>query len=351
MNLLLENILNKGALGQRLDRVEALQLAQLKTVDEVHALGSAALQNRLKRFGRQATYVLNLTVNPSNICDSKCKFCHYHAAEDDPTAYVMTLEEILKQIKELKPKEIHVTGGLNKHWPYKKSRELIAQIRKIYSALYIKAFTAVEIDRFAKDEARTAEEILLELKNSGLNSLAGGGAELFSLRMRKKYCPDKIGPKRWLEIHHLSHQLGISSNATMLYGLKESAEEIVDHLLALRAAQNKTGGFSCFIPLAYQREKGTDENGPSPLKNLRIIALARLILDNFKHIKAYWPMIGVDTAAVALSWGADDLDGTLGKERIAHSGSAVSPESLSRSMMIRTIEAGGFTAVERNGYF
>ncbi|MBI5700777.1 CofH family radical SAM protein [Candidatus Saganbacteria bacterium] len=349
---MIDRILEKGSKGLRLSLDEALKLAAFKDVDQVHALGKAAMRNRLKRFSRNATFVLNLMVNPSNICDSQCKFCHYHALENDPTAYTMSKKEILGQVSKYNLKEVHITGGMNKHWPYKKSLELISSINKLYPALYIKAYTAVEIDRFANDEKRSVEGILTELKQAGLNSLTGGGAELFSTRMRAKYCPNKISPETWISIHHLAHKLGIRSNATMLYGLDETDEEIVDHLIALRDAQDASEGFSCFIPLAYQPSTNDRSGtGPSPLENLRMVALSRLLLDNFAHIKAYWPMIGVDTAAAALSWGADDLDGTLGKERIAHSGLASSPESLSRNMMIDIIKFGGFIPAERDGNF
>ena len=348
----ISKILEKGSSLKRVSKPEALALANLTTVNQIHKLGQAGLKNRMNRFGRKASYVLNLAVNPSNICDSECGFCHYHASEHDPHSYVLTTEDILNQIKSFQPTEVHITGGLNKHWSYAKSLALITQIRSVHQKLYIKAYTAVEIDRFANDEKHSRLEILKELAAAGLNSLTGGGAEIFSERMRAKYCPTKIKPEAWLKTHHLAHGLGLSSNATMLYGLGETSEEIIDHLFALRDAQDKTGGFSCFIPLAYQPMKNNSSDySSSPLENLKIIALSRLVLDNFNHIKAYWPMIGIETAAVGLSWGADDLDGTLGKERIAHAGDSRSPEALSRSMMIATIKSGGFIPHERRGDF
>jgi len=171
-------------------------------------------------------------------------------------------------------------------------------------------------------------------------------------RMRRKYCHLKTSPEEWLAIHRTAHEIGVGSNATMLYGLGESAAEVVDHLIRLREAQDRSEGFSCFIPLAYQPDKAkAHDRGPSPLDNLRIMALSRLILDNIPHIKAYWPMIGIETAAAGLSWGADDLDGTLGEERIAHAGNARSPSALSAEMMRTTIRLGGFTPVERDGEF
>ncbi|MEI8242370.1 MAG: CofH family radical SAM protein [bacterium] len=348
----MKQILSKAANGQPLTREEALALASDPSVSHLHALGQAALQNRRQRFGRTATYVLNAAINPSNICDRNCGFCHYHAAEGDPRAYVLTEDDILRRIAELRPREVHITGGLNRFWPFANARQLISQICARHPAVYIKAYTAVEIDRFAQDEKKTPRDILLSLQEAGLQSLTGGGAELFSERMRRAYCPSKITAEAWLAIHRTAHELGLSSNATLLYGLGESAAELVDHLLRLREAQAQSRGYSCFIPLAYQPEKGNpDDAGPSPRESLRVIALSRLILDNVPHLKAYWPMIGVETAAAALSWGADDLDGTLGEERIAHAGAARTPGALSAAMMQTTIRLGGFLAVERDGNF
>ena len=348
----MQQILAKAAEGQRLTRPEALALASDISVAHLFALGRAALQNRLARFGRTATYVLNAAINPSNVCDQKCGFCHYHAEEGAAGAYVLTEDQILARIRELAPREVHITGGMNRFWPFASALRLIGRIRACHPAMYIKAYTAVEIDRFARDSQQTPRDILLALQAAGLQSLTGGGAELFSERMRRRFCPSKITAEAWLAIHRTAHELGLSSNATLLYGLGESADERVDHLLRLREAQAQSPGFSCFIPLAYQPEKQNPaDRGPSPLENLRVIALSRLILDNVPHIKAYWPMIGVETAAAALSWGADDLDGTLGGERIAHAGAARSPGALSAEMMQATIRLGGFIAVERDGGF
>ena len=241
---------------------------------------------------------------------------------------------------------------MNRFWPFARALQLIDKIRSAHPSVYIKAYTAVEIDRFAQDEKQTPRDILQSLQAAGLQSLTGGGAELFAERMRRQYCPSKITAAAWLAIHHTAHALGLSSNATMLYGLGESAEELVDHLLQLREAQAQSHGFSCFIPLAYQPAKNNPaERSPAPRENLRVIALSRLILDNVPHLKAYWPMIGVETAAAALSWGADDLDGTLGEERIAHAGNARTPSALSAEMMQTTIRLGGFIAQERDGDF
>jgi aminodeoxyfutalosine synthase len=349
---MMELILHKAAQGARLTREEALMLASDHTVAHLHALGAAALQNRTRRFGRTATYVLNLVINPSNLCDGGCRFCHYHAEEGDAHAYVLTEDEILQRIRTFAPRELHITGGMNRHWPFPRNLALIRQIRTLHPELYLKAYTAVEIARFARDAQCPPQTILRQLQEAGLQSLTGGGAELFAERMRRQYCPAKITPDEWLAIHRAAHELGLRSNATMLYGLDESPAELVEHLLRLRAAQELSGGFTCFIPLAYQPARGNpDETGVPPRETLRVIALARLILDNIPHLKAYWPMIGLETAAAALSWGADDLDGTLGEERIAHAGAARTPRALSAEKMQETIHTGGFDPVERDGAF
>jgi len=344
--------LAKGAAKERLDREEALSIAKLGTPDDLHLLGEAAFRNRSKRFGENATYVVNQHINPSNICEGECGFCRYSARVGTNEGYVLEQEEILQKLEAAAPTEVHIVGGMNRIWDFAKSLELVRSIRALRPDIHIKAYTAVEIDWFARLEEVSPVRILQLFKDAGLDGLPGGGAELFSARMRKKYCPEKIGPDQWLEIHHQAHNLGIVTNATMLYGIGESSEERVDHLLALRDAQDATGGFSCFIPLAYQAAPGDQaQRQLYPGENLAVIALARLVLDNFDHIKAYWPMIGLETTSAGLSFGADDIDGTVGGERIAHAAGAKTPEEVTRDKMRETIRLGGFVPRERDGRF
>ncbi len=344
--------LQKGAAGERLTPDEIMSLALLETPQELHQLGEAALANRRTRFGDQATYVRNLHINPSNICEGGCGFCKYSVKPGEAGAKTISEEEIFEKVKKANPVEVHVVGGMNREWNYKRSLNLIRALRNHDENLYIKGFTAVEIDNFARTSAKSTSEILGELKEAGLNGLPGGGAEIFSTRMREKYCPDKLSPEGWLEVHKNARETGLVSNATMLFGMDETPRERVGHLLALREFQDEHGGFSSFIPLAYQSgNDGEAEFRPSPLLTLSVIALSRLTLDNFPHIKAYWPMIGLATAAAAFSWGADDLDGTLGGEEIAHAAGAKTPTTLSPEQMAETITLAGFKPRERDGWF
>jgi aminodeoxyfutalosine synthase len=352
MSTLLDSALENGAAGRRLDPDQALAVAGISAPDQLHRLGRAALANRRARFGDQATYVCNLQVNPTNLCEGGCRFCRYAAQPGDDHAYVLDEEEILARVEQVQPSEVHIVGGLNQVWGFKRSRDLVAELRRRRPGLFIKAFTAVEIDWFARQQQTGSAEILGALQAAGLDSLPGGGAELFSPALRARLCPDKLSAEGWLAIHRQAHQLGLSSNATMLYGCGESPSDRVEHLLALRELQDESGGFSCFIPLAFQ--SGAAAAGverPSPLQSLLVIGLARLVLDNIPHVKAYWPMIGLETAAAALSWGADDLDGTIGQERIAHAAGASSPVTMAREQMAETIRLGGFAPAERDGRF
>lgn len=341
-------ILEKGANAERLSPDEALALAECgNQADGLHRLGQAALANRRRRFGDRTTYVFNLQINPSNLCEGTCSFCRYAVKPDDPRAYVLDEEEILNRIHSVQPSEVHVVGGLNRAWDFRRCLGLTTEVRRRWPDIWIKAFTAVEVDWFAKSESLTHAETLAAIKEAGVDALTGGGAELFSERIRNKLCPDKLPGRNWLELHELAHRMGLSTNATMLYGVGEIPAERVEHLIALRDAQDRGGGFKCFIPLAWQN----GDRRPPVSESLATIALSRLVLDNFPHVKAYWPMIGLETAAAAFSWGADDLDGTLGEERIAHAAGASSPLAMTHSLMRETIHQAGFQPAERDGDF
>lgn len=349
---LFEQALDKGARAQRLNTEEAIELAAAITPDRLHALGQAALANRRGRFGRKATFVFNLQINPANICGAGCSFCNYAASANDPHAYVLSEEEILSKVAVLHPTEAHIVGGLNQVWPYERNLDLVRQLRRSYPDLHIKAYTAVEIAYFAKTARKSPARILEELIAAGINALTGGGAEIFSQRLYEQHWKNKIGPDQWLRIHKMAHNLGIPTNSTMLFGFGDTWRERVEHMLTLRSAQDESKGFACFIPLAFQPGEGKfDTHGPTPLETLAVMAIARLVLDNIVHLKSYWPMVGVETAAAGLSWGADDMDGTISEEKIAHLAGAMTPKGMARAKMTETIRMAGFAPVERDGLF
>lgn len=333
----------------RLDREGALQHLQETPLLE---LGRWAFDAKRARYGDRVTYVHNRHVNPTNLCVYSCKFCDYAAKKNDAHAYELTEAEILRDLEDPALTEAHIVGGLWPGWHFQRSLDLVRAVRAARPGLWIKAFTAVEIAYFAKMERVPSRTILEAMQDAGVDMVPGGGAEILSERIHLALYKDKIGPEDWLRIHEEAHAVGLPSNATMLFGHIETDAEIVGHLFKLRDLQDRTGGFQSFIPLAYLT--GDTRLVPRPVsapRSLRIIALARLVLDNFAHVKAYWPTLGLETAAAALSFGADDLDGTLGKERIMQLASSESPAALTRHFMEQIIRDGGQLPVTRDGRF
>lgn len=344
--------LKKGADGKRLTQDEAFGLAASITPEHLHALGKAALANRRKRFGETATYVFNIQINPANICGTGCTFCNYAASANAPHAYVMDEAEIYEKVERLRPTEAHIVGGLNQVWPYRRNLELVKGLRQRYPDLHIKAYTAVEIQYFAKTSKISEQQVLTELKDAGMDAMPGGGAEMFSQRLYEQHWKNKASPEEWVAIHKLAHSMDIPTNATMLFGFGDTWAERIEHLLILRETQDASKGFACFIPLPFQPGKGSFvKKGPTPLETLSVIAISRLILDNIDHIKSYWPMTGIEVGAAGLSWGADDMDGTISEEKIAHLAGARTPVGLARDKMVETISMAGFRPVERDGLF
>lgn len=350
MNRQYDVLLKHVEQGKRIEQDLALKYFKQPTPDSLFHLGELANIKRKSRHGLRATYVNNLQINPSNICVRTCSFCDYAALPGRTGTYTLKEDEILMNIARAKPNEVHIVGGLNYEWNYRRSLELVRRIRQQFPVIHIKAYTAVEIHWFSTIEKRPISEILIELRDAGMDALPGGGAEIFSERMREKHFKSKIGADDWLGVHEIAHKLGIPSNATLLYGLGETWEERLSHLFQLRGFQDRNGGFVSFIPLALQFGKNNNRS-LSPLENLAVITMSRLILDNIPHIKAYWPMIGIETAAAALSCGADDLDGTLGLERIAHASGAKTPTELAKEEMEKLILMAGYEPVERDGHY
>jgi aminodeoxyfutalosine synthase len=323
---------------------------------DLHELGQLADVVRRRRNGNAAYYNLNVHLNPTNLCIYRCSLCAYSCDEDDPRAYTMGREEILARGREAADAgctELHVVGGAHPSKGFDWYLDMIGELHAAFPRLHLKAWTAVEIDHFAQLTHRPVRAVLEELMAAGLGSLPGGGAEIFDPQVRRQICPRKADAQIWLDIHRTAHQLGLRSNASMLYGHIETPEHRIDHLIRLRRLQDETGGFQAFIPLAFHPEhtRMSHLQRPSALLDLRMVAAGRLMLDNFDHVKAYWISLGVGTAQVALAYGADDLDGTVRHERIHHDAGATSPEALSVDQLRALIVEAGREPVERDSLY
>lgn len=343
-------IWNKIQSGERLSLEEGLALYHTR---DLISLGKMANFVQQQKSGDAVYFVLNQKIEHTNICVLSCKFCDFAVKKGDASAYEMTTDEILST---LTPDihEVHITGGMPADWPWERYLDIVRSIHEKFPDADIKAYTAVEIDFFHKKFKLSIEEVLRQLKEAGLRTMPGGGAEVFSERVRKLLFNQKIGAKAWFEVHKTAHRLGIPTNSTMLYGHIETLEERLIHMIKLREAQDETGGFLTFIPLAFQ--PGSTGIKPrdqftSAIDDLKTIAVSRLMLDNFPHIKAYWVMLTEEVASVALNFGADDMDGTVGQERIAHDAGATSPMKLAKDQIIKIIRDAGKIPVERDVYY
>jgi aminodeoxyfutalosine synthase len=343
----------KVAQGERLSAADAIALFESPDLLRVGRLADRA---RRRKVGDEVFFVVNRHINYTNVCRNRCAFCAFSRDEGAAGAYTLTVEEVLTKAREAVDDgatELHIVGGENPALPYVWVRDMVAGIRQLAPTLHIKAFTASEIAFFAKTEALTVEDVLLDLKEAGLNSLPGGGAEILRAEVRAQVCAAKISGERWLEIHQLAHDLGLKTNATMLYGHVESYADRADHLIRLREAQDETGGFQAFIPLAFQPTNSALAHlpGPTGVQDLKVMAVSRLMLDNFDHIKTYWVMTGMKLAQVALFFGADDMDGTVVEEVISLMSGAAHGQTVSKSELVRVIRDAGRTPVERDALY
>ena len=344
----LDAIWDKVQAGQRLTFDEGLTC--LRTNDVV-SLGQMADYVKRRLWGDKVYFVFNRQINPTNICVLSCTFCDFAKKKGDPDAYEMEMEEIIGKL-DPDMQEVHIVGGHHPDWPFERYEGIIKGIHETYPNIRIKAWTAAEIDYFCKRFKMTEEEVLGRMKDAGLVSMPGGGAEVFSERVRKELFPGKNNADRWLDIHKIAHNMGIKSNATLLYGHIETFEERIQHMILLRKLQDDAPGFLAFIPLEYQvGDTHLVSRQASAVEDLRTIATSRLMLDNIPHIKAYWVMIGEETASIALNFGASDLDGTIGEERIAHAAKAASPVGIARARMLRLIGDAGKIPVERDALY
>ena len=344
-------------LADKLDADVRLTLSdgiRLFECPDLLAVGWLANREREKRHAGRTYYNYNLRLEATNVCVASCLFCAFARLKPgDAGAYTMSLEQAwdkLRQRRHQSLTEVHVVNGLHPDLPFEFYVELLQGFKRIRPDVHLKCFTAVEIAFFADLYGRTDEQVLRELMDAGLDSLPGGGAEVFAERVRRKVCHDKCDADRWLSIHRIAHRLGMRSNVTMLYGHIETVEERVDHMLRARALQDETGGFQAFIPLAFHPDNNQLRKLPAPTAadTLRVHAVARLLLDNIAHVKAFWIATGVDVAQTSLWFGVDDLDGTVQEERIYHMAGARTPESMTTGEISCLIRAAGREPVERD---
>jgi aminodeoxyfutalosine synthase len=341
-------IWDKARDGVRLDLED---VRQLYASPDLLGVGWMAKQVKEKRFGQKAFYVVNQKLEPTNVCVLSCKFCDFATKRIKPNAYEMTLDEMIARCAG-GVSEIHISGGMPPEWTFDNYLQIVRRLREAYPTVGIKAFTAVEIEWAARISKQSIEAVLQQFKEAGLTALPGGGAEVFSERVRKELFPFKIGEQGWVDVHRTAHRLGIQSNATLLYGHIETSEERWHHLEVLRRLQDEAPGFMSFIPLAFQPgTTGLAVNTPTMADDLKMLAISRLYLDNFPHIKAYWITLGEQTASMGLHFGADDLDGTIGEERIMHAAGAKSPVGLLKEGLERLIRDAGCEPVERDALY
>jgi aminodeoxyfutalosine synthase len=346
----LKPIADKVLAGERLSFDDGVAL--FKTPDLL-SVGWLANYVREKRHGNIAYYNVNRHINPTNVCVAHCKLCAFGRDPGAPGAYTYALEEMYQKADQGVREgatEIHIVGGLHPDLPFDYFLELIRGLKQRHPQLHLKAFTMVEVHYFARIAKLTIEETLLKMKEAGVDSCPGGGAEIFHPRVRRIICDHKVSGRMWLTMAKKAHRIGLRTNATMLYGHVETVEERVDHLVLLREAQDETHGFVAFIPLAFHPANTPLAHIPKPTgyDDLRTMAVCRLMLDNFDHIKAYWIMLTPSIAQIALRFGANDMDGTVVEEKIYHDAGATTAEFSSRAELERLIRAAGRTPVERD---
>lgn len=351
----MQGIKNRILSGKRLTKEEAIRLFES---DDIFTLGKLASHAAKKKNSNKAYFIRNIHINPTNICVNRCKFCAFSRSKGEEGAYELTIEEILKKLRPFTHSpihpftEVHIVGGLHPDWPFEYYLEMVSSIKKHFPKLQIKAFTATEIEYMSRISGKSVFDTLTALKKHGLDTMPGGGAEIFDDNVRDRLCPEKLSSEGWLNVMETAHKAGIKTNATMLYGHVETYAQRVDHLMRLRELQDRTKGFQAFIPLAYH-PKNTEIGGSysSGIDDLKTIAVSRLVLDNFSHIKAYWIMLGEKLSQLALLFGADDIDGTIIEEKITHSAGALSGNAMTAEQLKNLIKKAGKIPVERDSFY
>ncbi len=344
-----KQIKDKVFSGRRLTRKDGIDLFKS---NDLLALGRMATHIAQQKNGNRVFFVQNMHINPTNICVNRCKFCAFSRSKGEPGAYEMSIDDILNKAGSAgkNVREFHIVSGLHPHLPFSWYIDMLRALKEQFPKIHLKAFTAVEIDYLSKLSGLSLNDTLLNLKEAGLGSLPGGGAEIFNSSVRHTLCAEKISGDRWLEVIEAAHKVGLKTNATMLYGHIETAEHRIDHLIRLRELQDRTGGFQAFIPLSFHSQNTEIRKSAytTGFDDLKTLAISRLMLDNFDHIKAYWVMLGEKIAQVALSFGVDDLDGTVIEERITKAAGGVTDGIMTKDDIVHLIKQAGRTPVERD---
>ena len=348
----METIINKIKNKERICEQEALKLYDLNLLE----LGMLADEIRKEKFGKKSYFNINRHINPTNICKDTCKFCAYSATRKNPNPYAMSSDEIVNIAKEAAnrgAKEVHIVSAHNPEVGLNWYLDSFAKVREALPDIHIKALTAAEINFLSQEYNKSFEEIIDLMIKNGVDSMPGGGAEIFAEEVRDKICKGKVSSKDWLKIHEIWHSRGKESNATMLFGHIESRADRIDHMNRLRELQDKTGGFNAFIPLVYQRENNylKVEKFLTANEILKTYAIARIFLDNIEHIKAYWTTSTLNLALIAQEFGADDLDGTIQKESIQSAAGAASANGMELEEFVGLIKNSGFIPVERDSLY
>jgi aminodeoxyfutalosine synthase len=350
-SFVLAEIERKVRAGMRLSAADGMALYNAPDLDWLGQLARFA-QQRIS--GDRVYFNVNRHINLTNVCKAKCSFCSFRRDEGEDGAYTMSVEEAvetaIKTAASLDITELHIVNGLHPGLPFEYYLDTLRQLKAALPHVQLKAFTAVEIWWFARMTERSYEDVLHALVEAGLDSLPGGGAEIFAPRVRRRICGYKSTAEDWLEIHAIAHRMGLRTNCTMLYGHIETPEERVDHVLRLRELQDQTGGFQVFIPLRFHNENNRLSHLPmaTPEESARVFAVSRLLLDNVPHLKAYWIMLGLETARMLLNYGADDLDGTVVQERIYHMAGAETPHEMGMDDLLGIVRGEGRVPVQRD---
>ena len=349
----LRDIYEKVVAGERISEADALRLLETR---DLNALGAIADFARAKKVGNRASFIINRYINYSNYCILSCQFCSFSRKKRDGDGFQLSIEDIVGKAREalkLGITELHIVGGLHPSLPFGYYTDMLKALKNLDARLQLKCFTAIEILHLAWLAKKSTEQTLIELKDAGLASLTGGGAEIFRKEVREKIARGKESAEEYLAVHRLWHKLGQRSTCTMLFGHVETLADRVDHLRQLRALQDETHGFVGFVALPYQPENNgiPMDHPPTGYDSLRTLAVSRIYLDNFDHITAYWVGLGMKLAQVALSYGADDLHGTIIEEHIFHMAGADTPQLQTEAEMIKAIREAGRTPVQRNTFY